>query len=202
MIERWDQVPSSAASDCQARFGAMRAEIRNLTGFSVTGPAHTIRIQPGDSLSLHRELEHVGAGSVLIIDAGGVESRAVWGELLTEAAIAQGIAGVVIDGAVRDIARIQERGFPLFARAVTPSGPVKSGGGNARVPISCGGVTVAQGDRVVGDRDGVTVVPAAQESQVFECVKRVVEQERQWAEAIRQGRRTTDLLGLDDGRSK
>src|SRR5690606_28107227 len=125
----------------------------------LVGRAFPIRVLAGDSATCHRALSDAPRGFVLVINGGGYEGRAIWGEILTVAARSKGVRGAVVDGVVRDIGAIRQLDFPLFARGTTPGGPHKGGGGRWGTPITCGGVLVCPGDLVVGDEDGVAVVP-------------------------------------------
>jgi len=123
---------------------------------------------------------------VLVIDAGGYEDVAVWGGIATRSAIARGAAGIVIDGAVRDVAEIRELGFPCYARTAVPRGPHKGWGGVIDGPISCGGCPVAPGDIVLGDDDGIVIVPLARRQQVYEaCQAKLTQEDPQKAELVK-----------------
>lgn len=163
----------------------------------MAGPAHTVMTALGDSSTIHRALVDAEPGSVLVVDAQGGTARAVWGSVLTAAAIERGAVGAVIDGAVRDIDEISSWGFTLFARATCPAGPHKGFHGTYRVPIQCGGVVVNQGDVVVGDGDGVTVVPSAGAETALAAVDEVTEREQQWLARIRAGESSAEILELD-----
>lgn len=193
----WMGVPSSIASDCLGRFCAMSSSIRSLTSVGVIGPAHTLRSVAGDNRSIHLELASVASGSVLVIDAGGYTDRAVWGGVLAVAARARGILGVIIDGAVRDLDELTEMSFPVFARATSPAGPHKAGGGVSMSQISCGNVPVSQGDLVIGDRDGVVVVPSELISETLVRARERLELERRWMEQINLGVPSAVVLGIE-----
>jgi regulator of RNase E activity RraA len=197
-LGHWRDVPASVVSDMVGRFGAMTGAIRQLTGTGVIGPAHTLRVVAGDNKSIHLALPSVPPGSVLVIDAGGYLDRAVWGEVLTITAMRIGIAGAVIDGATRDLADIEALGFPVYARGTTPAGPHKAGGGVSGALISCGGVPVAQGDLVIGDADGVAVVPAAQISSVYHQARARMAAEQGWIDRIQAGESSASALGLSE----
>nr|WP_300499353.1 pseudouridine synthase [uncultured Rhodococcus sp.] len=138
---------------------SMAAAIKPLKpGTVLAGQARTVTSMVGDNGISHAALALVNRGEVLVIDAGGYEDVAVWGAIMTHAAIARDIAGVVIDGAVRDAAEIRELGFSCYARANVPSGPHKGFGGIIDGPISCAGCPVKPGDIVIGDDDGIAVV--------------------------------------------
>lgn len=184
-------------SDAIGRVGAMDGGVRRLCGRRMVGAAHTVLTGTGDSSSLHRSLIEASPGSVLVVDAQGGTARAVWGNLLTVAAMARGVIGAVIDGAVRDIDEIAASGFTLYARTICPAGPHKGFRGSHGVPVQCGGVVVNPGDIIVGDADGVTVVPADQVGTVLAAVERVVALEREWMDRIRAGESSAKILGVE-----
>ncbi len=127
-----------------------------------------------------------------------VDDVAIWGEVMTRAAVEQGIGGIVLDGAVRDLADLREMGFPVFCRAAVPRGPHKGFGGTIDAEISCAGVAVAPGDLVVGDDDGVAVVPLTQVRAVMKAAKEAQKREWAWLEEIAKGKTTRELLGLPE----
>ena len=195
---RWRKIPASILSDCVGRFGAMSGAIRCMTGVGVVGPAFPLRTMPGDNRTIHLALREAAAGTVLVIDAGGYQDRAVWGEVLTRGAIAGRIAGVVIDGATRDVAGIRALGFPVYARAASPAGPHKAGAGVIGEPVSCGGVVVGLGDLVVADEDGVTVAPAQSLDDLYDAACARIATEQEWMARIAKGESTAAVLGLID----
>lgn len=193
----WKGIGTANLSDVVGRVGAMDGGIRRLCGVQMAGPAHTVMTGTGDSSSIHRAMVDVESGSILVVDAQGGTARAVWGAVMTAAAIERGIVGAVIDGAIRDIDEIAAWGFPVYARATCPAGPHKGFRGAHGVSIQCGGVVVNPGDIVVGDADGVTVVPALQAGEALAAVELVVITERNWMDRIRAGESTTEILGLE-----
>ena len=195
-LEDWRGVATALASDCLGRFGAMDGGIVPLTGLPLLGWAATIEVVPGDSATIHRALTGVRPGSVVMVDAGGGRDRAVWGGVLTAAARAAGVVGAVIDGAVRDLAVIRAQGFPVFGRGANPAGPHKAGGGRAGARVSCGGLVVAAGDLVLGDEDGVVVVPAGELEGVRQAVRDREELERRWLARIEAGEPSASVIGL------
>jgi regulator of RNase E activity RraA len=192
----WADVPSAAASDAVGRVGAMDSSIRRLCGRRVVGPAYTVVTGTGDSSTIHRALMAVPAGSVVVVDAQGATARSVWGGVLTAAAMAAGAVGAVVDGVVRDLDEVAAQGFTLFARGTCPAGPHKGFRGSHGVPVQCGGVVVHPGDIVVGDADGVSVVPAAQATAALAAVERIAATERSWLERIRGGESSAEILGF------
>jgi 4-hydroxy-4-methyl-2-oxoglutarate aldolase len=128
-------------------------------GASVAAPAYPVGCAPGDNLAVHVAVTKAPRGSVLVVDVGQVADRGYWGEVLTTAAEAAGLAGLVLDGGVRDVAALEAHGFPVFSSAVALTGATKDKPGTIGVPVRVGGVPVSVGDWVVADVDGVTFVP-------------------------------------------
>ena len=157
-------VPTIATADlCDVADAviAMDARIRPVwQDARLAGPAFTIRVPPGENPSVRAALEQASPGDVIVIDGGGYEIRALWGGNVSARARERGLAGAVVDGAVRDLDEIEALGFPVFAAAVVPTPPIREREGEIGVEISCGGLTVRPGDHVYGDRDGVVVVAA------------------------------------------
>ena len=150
---------SSILADVAGRRGALHGRIQPLSpSMRFAGPALTVELRPGDNLMIHAALAVAKPGDVIVVDGKGDLSSALMGEILSQQALALGVAAVVIDGAVRDSEAIRELGFPMFAAGLNPNGPTKSVAGRLNHPISIGGVTVKPGDLVVGDADGVTVI--------------------------------------------
>lgn len=149
--------------DARERMGMMDGGIHALwRGVRAVGRARTVWVRAGDNLALHRAIDRCRAGDVLVVNGHGDTTRALLGELMAERAKKRGVAGIVVDGALRDVVELEKIGFSAWARAVTPAGPYKNGPGQVDVPVAVGGVVVHPGDLVVGDDDGVIVVPAAE----------------------------------------
>jgi regulator of RNase E activity RraA len=151
-----------AISDLMNRLYTMAPTIRNLTDdeLGILGTACTVKVYPGDNLMVHKALDVAQPGDVIVIDTSGSTMTAVLGDLISTKARHRGIAGFVVDGLVRDLAGIRALGdFPVFGRGVTPIGPLHRGPGEINHPISSGGVVVHPGDVIVGDLNGVVVVP-------------------------------------------
>jgi RraA family protein len=149
-------------SDLLNRLYTMSSAITNVTDHSlrILGPACTVKVFPGDNLMVHKSLDIARPGDVIVVDAAGAMTTAVLGDLVSTKARHRGIAGFVVDGLVRDIPAIRRLGdFPVFAKGVTPIGPLHRGPGEINYPVSVGGVVVNPGDLVVGDLNGVVVVP-------------------------------------------
>ena len=155
---------------------------------TMAGTAVTARSRGGDNLTYLRALEFCRPGDVLVIDCGGDLSNAVVGGILSFYAAHIGVAGVVVDGAIRDVAEIREREFPVYARGVTHRGPYKDGPGEINVPISVGGMVVNPGDIVVGDQDGLLAIPQDGIQQLIEKALAHLETEAQTIRAMKEGR--------------
>jgi 4-hydroxy-4-methyl-2-oxoglutarate aldolase len=166
-------------------------------GARLAAPALTVRCAPGDNLALHAAVVDAPAGWALVAQVAGARARGYWGEVLTVAAQARGLAGVVVDAGVRDVAALARRGFPVFSACVALAGTSKAGPGEVGGTVSVGDVDVEPGDWVVGDDDGVVVVPAAMLADVTAAARRRAERERALFDALGSGRTTVELLGLD-----
>jgi RraA family protein len=148
-------------SDLQNRLYTMRPAIQSMTSaehLPLVGPACTVRCFPGDNLMVHAALDVAKPGDIVVIDAGGSYMNAVLGDLISTKAKHRGIAGFVIDGLIRDLEGIEKVGMPVFARGVTPTGPLHRGPGEINYPIQSGGIVVNPGDIIFGDACGVVVI--------------------------------------------
>jgi RraA family protein len=151
-----------AISDLMNRLYAMVPAIRNLTDehLRLLGPATTVKCYPGDNLMVHKALDIAKPGDVIVVDTSTSEKTAVLGDLVSTKARHRGVTGFLVDGLVRDLPGIRALGdFPVYARGVTPIGPLHRGPGEINVPVSAGGVVVQPGDVIVGDLNGIVVVP-------------------------------------------
>jgi 4-hydroxy-4-methyl-2-oxoglutarate aldolase len=166
-------------------------------GARVAGPAYPVRCTPGDNLAVHVAAAEAPAGSVLVVDVGIERELGYWGEVLTTAAQTRGIAGLVIDGGVRDVDALHRLGFPAFSASIALPGATKKLPGSVGVRASAGDVEVCHGDWIVGDADGVTVVPGASLDAVLEAGRQRAVKELGLFEALRAGKTTIELLGLD-----
>ncbi|MFQ5765280.1 MAG: RraA family protein [Rhodospirillales bacterium] len=198
-LEAWRKIAPAIVSDCMNRTHFMAAAIKPVRpGTLLVGQARTVTSMVGDNGISHAATPLMEAGQVMVIDAKGYDGVAVWGGVATRAAMARGLAGVVIDGAVRDVAEIRGLGFPCFARAVVPSGPHKGFGGIIDGPISCAGCPVKPGDLVIGDDDGVAVVPLEWAQDMLKASQEKLKQEEDWLAAIADGRSMAEVIGLPE----
>ncbi|MCH7963389.1 MAG: 4-carboxy-4-hydroxy-2-oxoadipate aldolase/oxaloacetate decarboxylase [Bacteroidetes bacterium] len=159
-IEKLGKFKSAIIGDGMGRRGIMDHGIKPLNPeLIMCGSAITVELRPGDNLMLHAALKIAQPGDVIVVNAHGNLSTSCWGELTTRMSIRKGLAGCVIDGALRDSRELASIGFPMFCRGINPCGGGKEGTGQVNMPISCGGVIIHPGDVVVGDADGVVVIP-------------------------------------------
>jgi regulator of RNase E activity RraA len=160
VMERLGQFPAAIIGDILGRRSLMASDIRPVNpARRLCGPALTVEVRAGDNLMIHAALAIAQPGDVLVIDAHGDVSTAVMGGLMALSAAKLGLGGVVVDGALRDRDELFDSAVPFYCKAITPCGPDKDGPGQVNLPVSCGGVVVQPGDVVVGDSDGIVVVP-------------------------------------------
>lgn len=197
-VEALRPIATAVLSDCLGRFGAMDAGIKSLAdGVRLAGPAVTVKAYPADNLMIHLALKIARPGDVLVVDADGVTSTAVIGELVAACAQRQGIAGLIVDGAVRDKMGIRALDWPVFVRGVVPNGPLKNGPGSINVPIACGGLVVNPGDIVVADDDGVVVVPRERWEEVVTAARAVEAREQGLRPRLEAGEVMWDIQAMD-----
>lgn len=192
--QRLEKLHSTSVSDGLHGRGVMASYIKPiLPGEILAGPAYTVRPVPGDHLTVVKALSTAEPGSVLVIDGGGVTEVAMLGEMMCTFGQRRGLAGAVVDGAIRDVAGVRRLGFQVFTRAITPRSAVEESLGEVQVPIACGGVAVHPGDWIMGDDDGVSVIPAELLAQVL----RGAEASEETDEALRGGADFMSFLGMD-----
>lgn len=185
-------------SDNMSRLQGAAAAIRPMHGggAKLAGPAFTVRVPAGDNLMVHKAIDLAAPGDVIVVDAAGVLEQAIIGDIMTSHAARRGVAGFVIDGAIRDAAEITARPFPVYARGATHRGPYKNGPGEINVPVSIGGMVVRPGDIVVGDADGVVAVPQADAEAVLAAAREQKKKEDASLAAIAAG--TFDRKWVDE----
>ncbi len=202
LIEAFRPIATSHLSDCMSRlYGAVGLRRYHATG-KLVGPAFTVKTRPGDNLMVHKAIDLAAPGDVLVVDGGGELTNALVGELMGMHARRRGLAGFVVDGAVRDTAWYQD--FPCYARGHVHRGPYKDGPGEINVPVSVGGLVVLPGDIVVGDEDGLLAFRPDEAPQLLELARRKALEEQQAKGAIVDSRldrswidRTLAARGVD-----
>jgi regulator of RNase E activity RraA len=209
-IRGFEAFETPAISDLMNRLYSMVPEIRNLTHESLrlVGPACTVRVYPGDNLMVHKSLDEAEPGDVIVVAAGASPMTAVLGDLISRKARHRGIAGFIVDGLIRDLPAIRSLGdFPVFARGVTPIGPLHRGPGEINYPIAVGGIVVNPGDVVIADLNGVVVVPRGLAPELLVRLENASAAEADYVAAVARGEfsnawvdRLLDESGIPPGR--
>src|SRR5919109_1171196 len=195
VVAGFREFETPAASDLMNRLYTMRSEIHNLTdpGLRLVGPACTVKVFPGDNLMVHKSLDVARPGDVIVVDAQGSPMTAVLGDLVSTKARHRGIAGFVVDGLIRDLPAIRALGdFPVYARGVTPIGPLHRGPGE---------IVVHPGDVIVGDLNGVVVVPRDIAEDLLERLTERAAAEADYTAAVARGEFSNDWVDrmLEEG---
>ncbi len=183
LVEGFKGLPVANIADEMNRFFCVDARIKPYNTKPLLGTAFTVKARVADNLLLHKALELAQPGDVIIVDAQGDLANAITGEIMMTQAAINGLAGVVIDGAIRDAEAMKELDMPVYAAGVQPKGPYKDGPGEINVPVACGGVIVNPGDIVVGDADGIVIINPADAPVILEKAKAKLAKEQ----AIIQG---------------
>lgn len=183
--------------EAQGRSGLLRPHIRPISAAArVAGSAVTVLCGPGDNLMIHAAIAVVRPGDVLVVSTFSESTDGMFGELLARSCIAHGVLGLVIDAGVRDTTELTELGFPVWARAVSAQGTSKVIAGSVNVPVVCAGASVAPGDIIVGDADGVVVVPRDSAPAVAAAVDQRLAKEAKTRERLQAGELGLDIYGL------
>ena len=159
LVDKFREFPTPDISDLMNRLYTMDPVIKNrINQKEIRGPACTVKVFPGDNLMVHKALDIAKPGDIIVVDAGGSSMNGIIGDLVSTKAFHRGIQAFIIDGLIRDVLGIKEVDLPVYARGITPIGPLHRGPGEINYPISCGGIVVNPGDIICGDENGVTVV--------------------------------------------
>lgn len=158
LIERFSKIPVANISDSMRRIVGSGARLRPMGPSRMAGPAFTVRTAPGDNLIVHKAIDIAPRGSILVVDAGGDLTNAIIGERMVEIAVHRGLAGIIINGAVRDADNLRNQTIPVFAAGVTHKGPYKNGPGEINYPIAIDGMVIESGDVIAADEDGFVCV--------------------------------------------
>lgn len=191
-IQAFRGLPVANVSDCMARMTAAGPRLRPMhkKGYLI-GSALTVKCRPGDNLMIHKALTMAQKGDVIVVDAGGDLTNALFGEIMTATAVAIGVAGIVLNGAVRDAEEIGQGEFPLYAAGVTHRGPYKDGPGEINVPIAIDGMVIQPGDLMLGDADGLLCVPFDSLQSVLEATLQKMDAEKKMLADIAAGKLDT-----------
>ncbi len=188
-VARFRGLPVANISDSMSRMTAGGPRLRPMhAGGVLAGPALTVKTRPGDNLMIHKALDIADEGDVIVVDGGGELTNALIGEMMVAHAEKRGIAGMVMNGAIRDYDAIHAGSFPVFAAGVTHRGPYKDGPGEINVAIAIDGMVIEPGDLVIGDGDGLLCIPYAQTEDVYKAAKAKNDAEAKQIAAIREGK--------------
>jgi 4-hydroxy-4-methyl-2-oxoglutarate aldolase len=202
-LDRFLDFDPATLYEASGRRGMVDPAIRPAwQGAKLCGRAITVECPPCDNLMLHIAVANAQPGSVIVATVGGYVLAGAWGEILTEAARARGIAGLVIDGAVRDIDAIENLKFPVFSRGLAIASCTKERLGKLNTPIQIGGAPIAAGDLIFGNADGLVVIEQERIDEVYEAAVDRRKKELEIIAKLRQGRTTLELLGLTDPSKK
>lgn len=195
LVQAYNGLPVANISDCMARMtsGGPRLRPIHKSGY-LAGPALTVKTRPGDNLMIHKALTLAQPGDVIVVDAGGDLTNALFGEIMVATAIKIGVAGVVLNGAVRDAEEIGQGTFPLYAAGVTHRGPYKDGPGEINVPIAIDGMVIQPGDLIVGDADGLLCVPQEDAEALLAATYKKMEAEKEMLADIAAGKLDTSWI--------
>nr|WP_263326750.1 RraA family protein [Neobacillus sp. Marseille-Q6967] len=196
-IKKFQNIPTTCISDAMEGLNNLHPSIKPLKEeYKLAGRAFTVKIPIGDNLAVLKAIRHAQPGDILVIDAKGDQYRAIAGDFVVGMAQTLGIAGLVVDGVIRDIVGIKELNYPVFSKGTAVAASGKAGVGEINVPISCGGVSINPGDIIVGDADGVVVIPQTIEQEVLTKSLEKLEKD-QIREASISGNREAILKHLD-----
>lgn len=190
IVDAYKKLPAANVADCMNRLSAMSSAIRLMSkpfSGSMAGPALTVKARPGDNLMLHKALNMAAEGDVIVVSNEGDRDRALVGEIMAAYAECKKVAGLVFDGPIRDLDAISDLAIPVYATGTTPGGPFKEGPGEINVPVACGNIHVEPGDIILGDTDGVIVIPRRDAAALLETARTFSANDKAKAGAARSG---------------
>ncbi|TWA65705.1 4-hydroxy-4-methyl-2-oxoglutarate aldolase [Azospirillum baldaniorum] len=197
-IAAFATIGAATVHEALGRRGAVDSAIKPIwPGLRIVGAAFPLKTQPGDNLTLHAAMKLARPGDVLVVDAGDYTEQGSFGDVMATSAQSLGLAGLVTNGGVRDAAAIRDIGFPIFSRAISIKGTVKATLGPIAQPIVVGGVTVHPGDLIVGDDDGLVVVPLDEVEAVLTASHARLEKEERLRAELQSGKTTWDIGNYD-----
>ena len=192
LVQAFKGLPVANISDCMARMTAAGPRLRPMhKGGALAGPALTVKTRPGDNLMIHKALTMAQPGDVIVVDAGGDLTNSLFGEIMVATSVKKGVAGIVLNGAVRDSEEIGQGTFPLYAAGVSHRGPYKDGPGEINVPIAIDGMVIHPGDLIVGDADGLLCIPFDEAEALLAATHKKMEAEKQMLADIAAGQLDT-----------
>lgn len=195
LVKELSKLPTGNVADNNPDGGVMDADLTPLdTTLHLIGRAVTVRCQPGDNLE---GIYAAGEGDVLVFDCGGYRHGGHFGDMMANACLARGIAGVIIDGTCRDREDIKALKFPVYSRGTCPAGTVKKSRARINIPVTVGGVCVCPGDIIFADGDGIVVVPQDEADEVFTRALKKYDKEQMILQELKAGRTTLEIYGFD-----
>ena len=196
LVQRAARFSTATLGEALGKRGDLPPAIKPIAlSMRVCGPAVTVSSPPLDNLALHKAIYLAAPGDVLVVEVSGYFEAGYWGEILTQAALCRNIAGLVIDGCVRDSSAIEQTKFPVFSRGLCIRGTTKKGAGRINQPITIGEIRISPGDLVVGDRDGVVVVPQSELAAVLAAAVAREQKEDRVKQQLKSGRTTLEIYG-------
>ena len=197
-IEELSKFSTATIHEALGRYGNLPSAIKPINPkMKVCGPAYTVMTMPRDNVLLHRAYAYAKPGDVIVVSCSGFYEAGYWGDLMSLGAKTKGIAGLVIDGCVRDADDIEAMGFSVFSRGLCIRGTTNHGEGKLNEPIVIGDFSIHPGDIIVGDRDGVVVVPQNRIDEAIEKSKEREEKEEQVRIKLRTGKTSIEIYGWD-----
>lgn len=198
IMEQFKEIPASNTADVMGRSSAMNPRIHLVSSPKnqmMVGPAYTVKCRAGDNLTLHAALNMCNENDVIVVSNEEDDTRALIGEvMMAYLRFTKKIAGIVIDGPIRDIDEIGKWDFPVYCTGTTPGGPYKEGPGEINVPIACGGISVNPGDIILADPDGVIVIPRKDAAKILEDAKKFQAADEQKLAASKNGTAKRDWV--------
>lgn len=195
LVEGFKGLPVANIADEMNRLYCVNARIKPLNNVPLLGTAFTVKSRVGDNLMLHKAIDMAQPGELIVVDVQGDVTNAVTGEIMMRQAVKRGIAGVVVDGAVRDADALRVLPMPVYAAGIQPNGPFKDGPGEINVPVCCGGIVVKPGDILVGDADGIVVIDPQDAPEILKKAREKYKQEQLKFKSIEEG--TMDRSWVD-----
>ena len=197
VMDGFRELPAANVADVMGRSCALSSEIHTMlphTDKIMVGPALTVRARPGDNLMIHKGLNLAQEGDIVVISNESDRSQSLLGAIIVAYAKSKKLGGIVVDGPIRDVDEIAELGIPVYATGSTPGGPYKEGPGEVNTPISCGGVSVSPGDIVLGDSDGVIIIPRKDAARVLREAREFANLDAAKMQAALEGRAKRDWV--------
>ncbi len=192
LVKQFKNIPSSNISDAMRRMYSIFKGIRPFNKLPLLGVALTVKLPVGDNLAAQAALDYAQPGDIIVLDGAGYSDRALLGGMMLEYAKIKKIGGFVVDGAIRDLDEVKSSGIPVFAKSVTTLGPYREGPGEINVPVVCGGQVIMPGDILVGDSDGIVVIPKDFAIEVLEGAKLHLAKELEETVRMRTGKYTSE----------